>query len=723
MISDLTMPTAPEPAGTPAAAALAAPASGLLVPHGTPGALTTAELPVTDIPAYLSTRNPVPSYELEPRLFCRLPFDLRAEVRRLQAAMAYALALTTGRAALKVQAACRRTLAIYAEFGPLKTFRGKFDLWRREQDWLVLVNRARAGAAWQSTRRGLPDVFLDYVAARLGEYKRGDAGTQAILSIHRQWATGRNHRGVAEPIPGYTANWAARQTARLPAGWEKSNLRKQLKARAKFGPAVKALLHEGSAAARAFLPRVHGTRAGLRFLEVVQFDDVRCDFDVMDTATGEVCDLWLLIARDVATGMLLGFGMRPARRREDGSQEHLKLRDMKQLCGWLLECYGLPPYPMTWVLENGTATLETSVRAALAEMLGDRIDFRMGSMIGGKSAVGYIEKRFGNSAAKAMLESLNRLMHMMASHFPGQIGANYAKLPAEFYARKKEAEQIWATLRGEDRAEARYPFYTIPQAREGLFEIFGIQNRRSEHRMEGFKTLAEWFDGTTWQPAQLAPADMRGVPTRTRMESPVERAGRLLQDCEPFTRVSPEIITAFYEHSQRRRPVEANGQIEFMHEGKLLRFAPPAPEFALSPGTVCLCYFNPDDPRFLTLTDGRGGILGTWLRRGLVQHGDHDAVAAAIRHSATALRSAQARASELAAGELADLQAMRAHNATLAPAGTDFVTVAEPGRQTQMITSPVAAHQTALRGEQAATKKQQQRRAEDERIAREALEL
>ena len=40
--------------------------------------------------------------------------------------------------------------------------------------------------------------------------------------------------------------------------------------------------------------------------------------------------------------------------------------------------------------------------------------------------------------------------------------------------------------RPEDRAECQYPFYTLPQARTGLFEIFAIQNNRTEHTMEGF---------------------------------------------------------------------------------------------------------------------------------------------------------------------------------------------------------------------------------------------
>jgi hypothetical protein len=728
-----------EPSGSlvqTASLSLTTSGSGLVaVPHGTGGG---SLLPVACVKTYLAQRTvAVCRYQLEIPLFNRLPLLLRNEVRRLQAAVEYVQSLTTGRTAIKVQPACEMALRIYTEFRPLGTFRGKFDLWLRSQDWLTLVNRAKAGPAWQTTQRGLSDTFLDYVAKRAGEFKRGDTMEQAILSIHRQWITGRTQHGIAEPVAGYEVlpdgrRWEDRQRAVLPDGWHSTNIRQQIKKRAKFTKAVKAMLHQGCAAARAYTPNVHSTRddgTPLRFMELVQFDDVRCDFRVMDTESGQVNDLWLLIARDVATGMLLGFGMRPARARDDGSQEHLKLQDMKQLCGWLLETFGLPPYQMTWVLENGTATLGEAVRAALREMVGeDRIKFEMAQMIGGKSSMGYWEKAVGNSKAKAMLECLNRLMHMMASYFPGQIGLNYSKVPAELRDREREAVEIWSGARPSDRAELRYPFYTIPQARTGLFEIFTLQNRRWTHKMEGFKEIAEWYDAAAdqWKPAQSAPADMTGVRTRRRKETPLERAAWLLAPYKNnFQPVSPEILTAFYEHTQRTVVVSDKGQVQIMVDGKTFRFSPPAPAFALPPETKCLGYFNPDDPRFLTLTDGRGGVLGTWARVGLVKHGDTEALAAAIRHSTTALNAVKTRAHDLASGDREQLEAMREHNRQVAGTNQDFITVGASALAAEQkpLSSPVARTVRAVMTEKQKTKKQQQRRDEDERIAREALEL
>lgn len=662
--------------------------------------------PVADVKAYLAARTAAqPRWEDERNLFDRLPVLLRHEVRQRQAACEYVRRLATGRPPLKVQAACLKALAIYPQFRPLKTFRAGYDRWAKTGDWLVLVNRAKAGADWQETSRGLSDAFLDYVAARMASYRRHDAGEQAIQSILRQWRTGRTHKGVLEAIPGACPDgvkWEDRNPNLLPEGWTPGNIRRQLNRRAKLTKAVKALAHEGVAAARSHLPQVHRTRLGMRFMDLLQVDDVRCDFGVLDTDSGQVNDLWLLVVRDVATSMLLGFGMRPARARDDGTQEHLKARDVKQLLGWVFQTYGLPPYRMTINLENNTASLEQPVVDALIENIGaDRIHFEFAKMIGGKSPVSFLEKAVGNSKSKAMLESLNRLQHMMTSHFPGQLGLNYSVRPAEFWARKKEAEQIWKQHRPDDRANLRYPFYTIPQARAALMEIFQIQNQRTDHRLEGFREFAEWFNGDSWQPQHTfnpgtaparganepAPGEQSIIKWRTRQESPVERAAWLLRDCPPFTRLSPEIYTVLYEHTQRHCVIKESGQVHLTHEGTLLRFA-PEPGHALRPGLKCLGYFNVDAPDYLTLTDGKGGLLGTWPRLDKVQHGDNAALAAAIRQSMTALGAAQARAAELLAPEAADLAAMRDHNA-----GFELVTDPRPAAPTDAapITSPIAA--------------------------------
>lgn len=758
------------------------PIASLAGNRSTPSPATTQ--PVPNIPAYLATRTSSTHYTIEYSLFISLPSTIKTELRQLlgvnQGGGVFGHIthlLTLGQS---VQSAVAAARTLYTVPGSLKRLRARYDLWKKTGDWVSLVNRAKAGSDWQHRDDGLPADFLTFCSKRFGVYKRADGKRQALLAIKRQWLTGRNSNGEREPIPGYgfrdDAPCGRAPHNSYPPGWSYSNILRQIKAAHTFPRAVRALLHQSTSSARDFIPQVRSDRntsgpdgTPLLFLGVVEFDDVKCDFLIIDPVTGQVCDLWLLVARDRATAILLGFGMRPARTREDGTQEHLRLRDMKQLCGWLLERYGLPPYEVIWKIEHGTATLSEGTRAALRELLPGRIDLSYSSMIGGISPAGYQQRGTGNSKGKASLESHNRLMHTMLADQPGQTGPLYTKRPADLQARAKEAAQIWQTtqhLPTHLRNQVGYPILTINQAREHLFRVFKLQNERTEHALQGFEDIVECWDATRnlWIPQSqltsdgVGPSDGVGshpfvpftngehrplagnrssdplagdrstpVTARVRKESPIERCSRLIAPyLDNWTNVSPDIITAFYEHTARETKVKDNGLIEFRIDGNLIEFMPVPPSqdnapCGLAPGTRVLAYYHPDDPAFLHLTDGQGRILGTWIRRG--RAGDRDTLQAAIRYSQSALKAAKATAAEYDATERTRLEALRTRNAEL----LDSATFTEVGRGGDIasslpslasVKSPVAS---ALTQSKAAVKAAAKQRAETTEDAREAF--
>ena len=327
----------------------------------------------------------------------------------------------------------------------------------------------------------------------------------------------------------------------------------------------------------------------------------------------------------------------------------------------------------------------------LMELLNGRLNVSFSMMIRGKSPSGYLENALGNSKGKASLESGNRQIHMIGSGLPGQVGPHYGVRPRDIAAREKECEMIFkaaaefpAGLCERLRADFGYPLLTIQQARRELVKIFSIRNARTDHKMEGFEQIiVNGQDG----PLQ-------------RMESPAERANRLREGLQ-FTPVSPEIIAAFYEHTQRMRPVEDDGHIYFTHEGRLLEFVPPSISQKLNAGTKTLCYYHPDDPRFLHLTDGKGSILGTWLRKALVKSGDRIALTEAMHVQASALKAAKDRAAQLNAGEVTRLTEMRERNAQLLnESGFVDVTDARPtlaDARHSALESPVASGLTSVR--------------------------
>lgn len=666
--------------------------------------LATSNLqPVADVAAYLRERKPVAHCDGELRLFMRLPSGIAKEVR----ALLNSFDLVNGyRAArMSVTRACAQALTVYSTWNwRLNTYRAKYDAWVRSRDWLVLVNRAKCGGDWIEREVGLSNEFLDYVAARMGRFGRADAKRQAIFSLYAQWRTGLNPDGGAEPVAGYAKDWADRNPKLLPSGWHYSNITRQVRARGKFLKAHAALLHDGESAARSLLPQVLGDRSMLRFLELVTFDDVRTDWLVFDPATGQANELWLLVARDQATAMVLGFVMHPATIREDG-KTHLGARHMKQLGGWMLERYPLPPYVSTWKLERGTAGLDAAVRAALGELLGHRIAFSITSMIGAKSSpAGYAEKKKGNSRGKASHESHNRLLHTQGSYIAGQTGNRWDVRPADLNARAGEAGEIWQMreqLPEHLRGSEQYPILTLNQAREHLFRICNAQNERTDHALQGFEEVVERI----------------GEKLVKRMESPMERAARLVRSVQgDWTPINPAIITTFYEHAIRNVVVKDNGEIEISVDGRSQIFAHAGNP--LVPGTKALAYFNPDDPAFLHLTDARGGILGTWVRRNRVATGDPESLAAAMRYTHIAREAARIAANELAAPQRAELEAMRDHNEKLMQLAkfTDVTVAPESNQGT--VGAPIGAALTSV--SQAVKTDAAAAQVEEKQIAREA---
>lgn len=343
------------------------------------------------------------------------------------------------------------------------------------------------------------------------------------------------------------------------------------------------------------------------------------------------------------------------------------------------------------------------MRLALGELLGHRIAVSYTSMIGSESSpAGFREKKKGNSRGKASHESHNRLFHTQGSYIAGQTGSRWDVRPADLEAWATEAMEIWnlaqqlpAHLRGTEK----YPLLTLGQAREHLFRICGDQNARTDHALEDFEERVERI----------------GDRVVKRMESPLERAARLVQGYE-WTPVSPHIVRAFYEHSERPVTVKPNGEIEFSVDGRPVIFTHGG--VALPPGTKALGYFHPDDPKFLHLTDGKGGMLGTWLRRGRVAFNDEAALAEAMRYTHLARETARTAANDLAAPQRAELEAMRAHNAELLRLA-DFTDVAAaPQSNEALVGSPAGAALVAVAAQAKADRKAEAKAARDD--AREA---
>jgi hypothetical protein len=306
----------------------------------------------------------------------------------------------------------------------------------------------------------------------------------------------------------------------------------------------------------------------------------------------------------------------------------------------------------------------------------------------------------------------------MSAGQPGQTGPLYTKRPSDLAAREAEAVATWKTtqlLPVELRSRAQFPVLTLAQSRAHLFTVLRWMNSRTEHRLEGFDEVVEWYDTTQglWrnQNELSAECGTRNVECRTRMESPYERAAKLIRASlamgEQFKRVSPDIIAAFFTHSQRFTTVTASGEIKIEHDRKTITFR-PAGDYAVQPGTELLTHLNEEDPVCLYCTDGKGAMVGLWLRRD--RSASHDELIEQLRYTQSKLTAAREQADELGTQERERLEAMRQHNAELL-GESGFVQVTEPQPATKQIASGLATEMNSLQASAKSLAADQKKRA------------
>lgn len=582
--------------------------------------------------------------------------------------------------------ACRNVAAEYAGrrgFSRARLWNQYFEFVRCHGDWRCLVNRARClrtGSAEARAHRGQPREFVKFWWFLCAKHKRVIAS--ARLELLRIWRTGLDSEGKKCAVPGYGfwQDWFHKEhpahdlplEAPIPAGWTKSQLY-----RIKPPQVQRKMAREGTAAARALLPFNRQTRVGMGFLQEVTFDDVKTDWRIIEESTGQVCDLWLLLAIDRATGLVLAYWPLPSVRREDGTKIKISLAEMKQLLGWVFERWGLPPYVMTLKLENATASVSEGTALAIRQLFGDRIKVSFSRMHGGKAPSGYDQRAIGNSRGKAGHESTNNLFHNYCDALPGQTGSRYDVRPPELYGRErhalkwlKEFSLLPAAPRAAALERARFPVLTLAQARAQIHHVLNAINARTEHELEGFEFVWEWRVSPQheWEPITTYP-EHGEFEKRRRKHAPIERMHRLVEGLE-FTRVPAAALVKFYETTQRKVRVNEQGVIIFRQGDTDYEFRPPVENLLQPPFTVnaqFLAYFNEQRKDLLHLTQlpPHNGYVATWARTLRGAYGDEEARQQSLRYTEAAFSAQVKLAQELAGDEPARIAAIDSHNAAV----------------------------------------------------------
>lgn len=180
----------------------------------------------------------------------------------------------------------------------------------------------------------------------------------------------------------------------------------------------------GTAAAKGLLPYVSLNYSILKKCQLYTLDDVRLDLIVIDDATGRAIEVVCYIMMEVASRLIGGYVMKPA--------HAIRAEDVDELVAYTLSALGVGRGHTTHIkFERGTVACSEAAQRVLEGATGGALQIHRTSMNGGIRWVGApAERKSGNAAGKAVIESFNRKLHLMLMDLPGQRGNRWENQPA-----------------------------------------------------------------------------------------------------------------------------------------------------------------------------------------------------------------------------------------------------------------------------------------------------
>ncbi len=482
---------------------------------------------------------------------------------------------------------------------------------------------------------------------------------EALRQIRERFAAG-------EPIPGYGTwiDWYRKEwptsplpkvfPRRFPSGWSLRNLRR-------YGPSKgsRMIVTRGLAAARRHLaPPVRRDPSQLRPLELIVIDDfeldVMCLFRGHTTHGPQVAPVAGLMAIDVATRKTLAWGLGPRLTREekqaDGSTKLVKsgiksTLDVPQLLYRLFSEHGLPPYQITILCENATASISPDREAAIGVMFDGRVKIERTGLIEHRTLANGFVERGGKPWEKGWIEAaFNGLWNILGAT-PGYKGSN-ARLNAPGDLDEKIRVTNLLIGQGERQlnlppekiALLRTPFRSPEELERAFSGACQLRDGRDDHQYIGFERVTEFLleDGGEPQPFdRLALVPMHLQPSLKyidRAERPIERWQRLTTGVQ-FQRV-PQTVLALLMLTPKRVEYRSNC-VTFVHDkaGYSYVDADGSVTRGVPEGTKFLAFFDANAPTQLHLSDLRGAFVGTLVRmggkRGMIDLKDKEALAVA----------------------------------------------------------------------------------------------
>lgn len=575
-----------------------------------------------------------------------------------------------------------------------------YAAWKVEGWRALTVEYARKSAYVR-----LPEPFVQCWHEYFMRFQVDRSGAQArkaLLARLAAWRAG----DAGSAIPGYASPPPDQPGKDYPAGWSLRNLMKRKPSKLRT-----LLIKHGRSDAKAQCgPIVRRTRTDLEPGQLIIFDDVWQDHDVMFPGAKELVRPLGLVALDAASGKQIAWGMRPRLRGEGGKSVQLKAFDMEMLITDVLCHVGVHKDGCVFAMERGTANVSEKTERFLRDKFNVTVERggvdRAASFFGG-----FVGAFKGNSRFKAALESHHNLIHNALSFIPAYTGKDRAYpentqgMKLAYAALVRDAERIGMPRSAIDKLSVgALDWLTFIQIYDLVLQRV---NARTDHALEGWtrRQIAEirLSENAPWMPldGRLSKAVVDELCAieglhRTRPMSPSE----VWAEAERAQRIRRVNFSAFGEifvrpdRDDRAKTLDARivRRVSDRHEFLIAPNADSAEEFIFSSeitlpdggkriletGEEYKVLVNPfvGDELCVYALDGR--YLGSsYTRRGRARYGDADALLpelgqasrefAKLAHPADALARARRREMQDAAANnrivLADFDTRREREA------------------------------------------------------------
>jgi hypothetical protein len=370
--------------------------------------------------------------------------------------------------------------------------------------------------------------------------------------------------------------------------------------------------------------------------------------------------------------------------------------DVQMLLHSLFSKYGLPDYPITLLVENASAAISPELELCLTTLFEGRITIKRTGLINSKTVTNGFVERGGRPWEKGWIEStFNQLWNILGG-MKGYKGSNQRmNAPASLDDALRYTKLLLGqgeralNLPTEQIQKLKLPFMSPAEAEAAFAWAIEVNETRDNHQYIGFPRVTEFLLNEADAPvpleqlATLSPELQLAVRPVERMQTVIERWSAAIATVKiapiPSAVLSLLLLTpkrVQYRNHAITFTIGGAGYTYLDRSGKVLAGRGEGEEF--------LAYFDANASDILQLCDLKGRYLGELERlgglRGAVDIRDEAALKAAAELQAIVVNRTVAEVTERHAGQRAQAEADRAHNAEVVreyKAATEGLTTAQ----------------------------------------------